>query len=697
MIVKKRSSFRYLLLQGIYDPRVNQGMWLGLATVLLLLSFYLVGRQEYVVYSVLAILPALIAGVNQPVPRYLFWLARVDFLFFCCSFLVLGFLQLGVPLAAVFFPLIFVLAMFAVYGNQSGRIGTGAMIVATLSLSWSMEKPFWIFPLLIGLGTLWYGAFSRFWMLWWGHKVLRDKLGQLFFEIANYYVQKAKILRHVPSREQFAVVFKQQERVYRLISEIKIYFNRYGESQYNLELKKLVQDFQLGVDLMELLQANQYKIEEIREFIDGSDVSSLFADFAASLTAVLKKKAFAIRTRRRIEMGLSTQLDVLEEGIFAGREKNPTLAHSLIVQFTMIRSLLTSQKPAFQRSLAMPDPAPGLVETLRPHLNFRSPVFRYGLRLSVTVSCGILLAGWLSLDKFYWLILAVLFVMQSGYLLTKTLITQRVIGTLGGVFLGLLIIQLPVAGWLHICMMVLLALFSLSMIFHHKVWSILGVTALVVMGFQIVLGQGQEVVFTRIIDTLLGCGLAFISNLLLWPQWHGGGIKRLLKETLEAQEDLLILCVRSFSDSSIRAEQLTRRRLKLFTAQNNLLASYQQMLREPQHTHQYVDSLDQVLGHFVAASSHINALLSLGRDAPSMSRGFSTHLERAIVALFSRCDDEQKFEDIDLQKELEVVYRLFEQMKEEGGQSPHHALMHVSKCIYERLNTIFDILDFCKS
>jgi uncharacterized membrane protein YccC len=697
MTVKKRSSFRHLLLQGIYDPRINQGMWLSLATVLLLLSFYLVGYQEYAICSVLAILPSLIAGVNQPAPRYSFWLARVDLLFFCCSFLVLGFLQLDVPLAIIFFPLIFILAMFAAYGNQSGRIGTGAMIVATLSLSWPGDRPFWIFPLLLGLGTLWYGAFSRFWMLWWGHKVLRDKLGQLFTEIANYYVQKAKILQHTPSREQFTAVFKQQERVYRLISEIKIYFNRYGEMKYNQELKALEQDFLLGVDLMELLQANQYRVEEIRKFIGESNVTSLYTDFAVSLTAVLKKKAFAIKTRRWIEINLDNQLDPLEEGIVAGLEKNPTLAHSLIVQFTMIRSLLTSQEPAFQRSLGMPDPAPGLIETLRPHLNFRSPVFRYGLRLSVTVSCGILLAGWLSLEKSYWLILAILFVMQSGYLLTRTLITQRVIGTLGGVLLGLAFIQLPVAGWLHVCTMILLALFSLSMIFHHKLWSILGVTALVVMGFQIVSGQGQEIVFTRIIDTLLGCGLAFISNLLLWPQWHGGGIKRLLKETLEAQEDILILCVRSLSDSSIKSEHLTRRRLKLFTAQNNLLASYQQMLREPQHTHQYVDSLDQVLGHFVAASSHINALLSLSREAPQVSRELTTRLERMIIALFDRCAEEQKIEDIDLQKELEVVYRVFEQMKEGGGQSPHHALMHVSKCIYERLNTIFDILDFCKS
>lgn len=696
MILKKKISAKHFLLKSIYDRRINQGMWLALATSLLILCFYLIDFGHLAVYSVLAVFPALIAGVDQPGPHFSFRVARIDLLFFGSSLLVLCLQQFAVPLAVIFFPLIFVLAMFAAYGNQSGRVGTGAMVVATLSLSWPENQPFWLFPVLIGLGTLWYGGFARFWMFWWGHRILRDNLAQLFTEIANYYMLKSQLLQQEPSREQFGAVYKQQEKVYSLINQSKAYLNRYGEKGYNAELKGLEKDFLFAVDLMELLQANQHRVVEIREFIQNNDLAPLYSDYSVSLATVLKKKSFALRTRRRIDMCLDTQLAALEEATRASRDSNPLLSRSLRIHFNLIKVLLARQQPAFQRSLETPAPIPTIAAAIRPHLNFQSPVFRYALRLSVTVSCGILLAGWLNLEKYYWVIIAILLVMQSGYLLTKTLITQRVVGTLAGVLLGLGIIYLPLGDWALAATMVALALFSFSMILHHKTWTIFGVTALVVVAYQLVFGLGETVVFTRAVDTFLGCALAFTSNILLWPQWNGGGIKRLLKETLAAQEDILIICVRALSDPSIRFEQLTRRRLKLYTAQNNLLASYQQMLREPHHTQQYVDSLESVLSHFVATSAHINGLLPMSRVNVPITSDLTKHLERLITAMFSRCEEGNRLGNIILDDELKCVYHEIEKMKKEDGESPHYAIVHLLELIFERLNAIFEILDFCK-
>jgi len=52
MIFKKKSSIKQLLLQGIYGHRINQGMWLSLATLTLLLTFYLTGRMQYALIPV---------------------------------------------------------------------------------------------------------------------------------------------------------------------------------------------------------------------------------------------------------------------------------------------------------------------------------------------------------------------------------------------------------------------------------------------------------------------------------------------------------------------------------------------------------------------------------------------------------------------------------------------------------------------
>jgi len=696
MILKKKIPLKMLLLQSIYDRRINQGMWLSLACSSLALFFYLINQGNLAVYPVLAIFPTLIAGVDQPGPRFSFRLARIDFLFFATSYLVLWLRFYSVPLVLIFFPLIFILAMFAARGNWSGRVGTGAMLVATLSLSWPESQPFWLFPILIGFGTLWYAAFSRFWTIWWGHRMLRDDVAQLFTEIANYYMLKSQFFQKDPSKEEFTAVFSQQEKVYVLITQSKAYLNRYGEKGYNAELKVLEKDFFLAVDLMELLQANKHRIDEIREFIQGNDLGSLYSDCIFSLAIALKRKSFAVRTRRQTDMNLDVQLASFEKGIKESREFNPLLSHSLTIHFHLIRSLLSSQKPAFQRSLEVPDPAPGFGSAIRPHLHFKSSVFRYALRLSVTISSGILLADLFHLEKSYWVIIAILLVMQSGYLLTKTLITQRILGTLAGALLGLGIIYLPLSGLQLIVCSLALVLFSFSMVFIHKTLSILGVTALVVVTYQIVFEQGEIVVFTRAMDTALGCGLAFASNILLWPQWNGGGIQRLLKETLAAQEDILTFCVRALSDSSIRFEQLTRRRLKLYTAQNNLLASYQQMLREPHHTQQNVDTLEKVLNHFVATSAHINGLLPMCRVNVPITSDLAKHLERLITAMFSRCDEGERLGNIVLDDELQCVYQEIENMRKDDGESAHYAIVHLLELIFERLNAIFDILDFCR-
>ena len=696
MTFREDFSIREFLLNFIYDCRINQAMWLTGATGSLVLCFYLIGRESLAIYAILAILPSLIAGVDQEEPRFAFRLVRIELLFFGVSLLVLFLQTLSVPLVIIFFPLIFSLAMFAACGNRSGRVGTGAMLVATFSLSSSHSLPFWLFPLLIGFGTLWYAACAKFWMLWWGHRKLRDNIAQLFTEIANYYLLKTQLFHKNPTKETFAAVFEQQQKVYNLINQSKAYLNRFGEKGYNPELKGLEKDFLFAIDLMELLQANQHRIGEIREFITKNNLASLYSDYSLSLATELKKKSFAVKTRRQTDMGLGTQLSTFKKAIRASQDFNPLLARSLTIHFNLIGSLLSVQQPAFQRSLAIPEPAPTFFEAIHPHLNFQSPVFRYALRLSTTVSCGILLAVWFNLEQYYWVIISILLVMQSGYLLTKTLITQRVLGTLVGVLLGLGIISLPLGDSQLIALMLALALFTFSMVLIHKTSTIIGITALLVVAYQVVFDSGETVVITRALDTILGCGLAFASNIYLWPQWSSGGIKRLLKETLSAQEDILSICVRALADPSIRLEQLSRRRLKLYTAQNNLLASYQQMLREPHHTRQYVDSLESVLNHFVATSAHINGLLPLCRANEPISSDLAKHLERLIVAMFSRCDEGDRPGHIVLDDELTYVYNEIQTIKKEAGESVQYAIVHLLELIFERLDAAFDILDFCK-
>jgi uncharacterized membrane protein YccC len=443
--LKKRLSIQNLALRAIYDRRINQGMWLTLASGMLLVAFTVAGFPHLVIYALLSVFSSLIVGVDQPGPHSRTRLLRIVLLFYATSLLLLWVQYLELPIVLVLFPLIFIFAMFAVLGSWSGRMGTGSMVVAVLTLAWPTDYPFWLFPLLIAGGTLWYGFTANLWMLWWGHRGLRDSMGQLFTEIADYYILKSQFYQKELDKEEFTQLYTHQEKVYVQINACKDYLNLYGEQSYNSELENLEKDFLFAVDVMELLQANQHRIDEIRDFILSNDLETPYSDLAVAVATVLKRKSYAVRTRRRPDMDIESRFDIFVKALKSAGTETPLLAHSLSRQFGLLRTLLVTQEPAFQRTLAIPDARPSLFAALKPHLNFRSSILRYALRLSVTVSFGILVAGWLHLEKSYWVLLAILFVMQSGYLLTRTLITQRVLGTILGALAGLGVVSLSLS------------------------------------------------------------------------------------------------------------------------------------------------------------------------------------------------------------------------------------------------------------
>ena len=81
-----------------------------------------------------------------------------------------------------------------------------------------------------------------------------------------------------------------------------------------------------------------------------------------------------------------------------------------------------------------------------------------------------------------------------------------------------------------------------------------------------------------------------------------------------------------------------------------------------------------------------------------MPKDFTLHLERLIKAMFRRCNEQQDSADvISLRHELRAVYVMVERMKKENAEPQHSAVLHLLELIYERLHTIFDILDFCRT
>ena len=74
------------------------------------------------------------------------------------------------------------------------------------------------------------------------------------------------------------------------------------------------------------------------------------------------------------------------------------------------------------------------------NLNFNSNIFRHSLRVSVAVMIGYVISLLLHTGHSYWILLTIIVILKPAYSLTKKRNKDRLIGTLCGVIIGVLII-----------------------------------------------------------------------------------------------------------------------------------------------------------------------------------------------------------------------------------------------------------------
>lgn len=155
----------------------------------------------------------------------------------------------------------------------------------------------------------------------------------------------------------------------------------------------------------------------------------------------------------------------------------------------------------------------------KSHLSPKSALFRHAIRVSLVLCLGYLFIQSISLERGYWILLTSLFVCQPNYSATKRRLALRVVGTVAGILIGLpllwLIPSLP-------GQLVAIILFGVLFFLFRQVQyaqATLFITLMVLFCFNL-LGEGFNVALPRIIDTLVGCGLAWLAVTFIFPDWH---------------------------------------------------------------------------------------------------------------------------------------------------------------------------------
>ncbi|HNX04298.1 MAG TPA: YccS family putative transporter [Opitutales bacterium] len=469
-------------------------------------------------------------------------------------------------------------------------VGIYAMIGATISPAWYWQ------PILLPAGALFYGLFSLMLLFLHPWRLLEEQLARGYLALARYMELKAGLF---PSDEKMQAGVRNQLALQnvKLVSALdrcKEVLNSYRDSLPDDEpLTPYLRYFMLLQSLHERAASSHERYDLLsgdprnRELMEGigqmlQQLAGATRQFANCLLA-----GVPYRHPVSLEWLVNVLNDQLAQSRITETSPLPLLVNNLARSHRSLQNLSDEQVRNIAPRLAR-DERP-LVQRFRDQLSWNNPRMRYAVRLSLCFLAGFAISEMFDLRKGEWIILTCLFVLQPSYSETRRKLFQRILGTISGVVGGVLIVRLLTPTGQLIFMLTSAFLFFASLRKNYSV-SVIFITTFVMCAFNLVSEQGVALMVPRLVDTLIGSGLAFLSVRLLWPDWQFRRLPGLLDEALgknAAYFKAIILEYQRESAGDDLAYRIARR--EAHRGDNALVLAWQDMQLEPRNRRQFLD------------------------------------------------------------------------------------------------------------
>ncbi|WP_312632730.1 YccS/YhfK family putative transporter [Pseudescherichia sp.] len=617
----------------IYHPEVNYALRQTLVLCLPVAIGLVLGHLQHGLLFSLVPACCNIAGLDTPHKRFFKRLIIGGSLFAGCSLAVQLLLGANVALPLILAGLAMLLGVTAEISPLHARLLPASLIAAIFTLSLAGNMPIWEPLLIYALGTLWYGAFNWFWFWLWREQPLRESLSLLYRQLADYCEAKYSLLtQHADPEKALPPLLARQQKAVDLITQCYQQLHMLAANQHN-DYKRLLRAFQVALDLQEHISVSLHQPEEVQKLVERSHAEAVIRWNAQVVAARLRVLADDILYHRYpTRFTMEKQIGALEK-IARQHPQNP-VGQFCAWHFSRIARVLRTQRPLYSRDLmADQQRRQPLWEALKSYLSLKSPALRNAARISVMLSIASLMGSALHLPKPYWILMTVLLVTQNGYGATRVRILHRAAGTLAGLTVAGATLHFHVPEGYTLLGMLFITLISYLIIRKSYGWATVGFTITAVYSIQILTLSGENFIVARLIDTLIGCLIAFGGMVWLWPQWQSGLLRKNAHDAIEKDQDAIRLIL---SDDP-QPTPLAYQRIRVNQAHNALFNSLNQAMQEPGFNTHYLEDMKLWVTHSQFIVEHINALTTLAREHTMLTPDLTQrYLESCEIAL-QRC------------------------------------------------------------
>lgn len=568
-------------------------------------------------------------------------------------------------------------------GPRYASIAFGSLLIAIYTMLGAHQSVnLWFQPVLLLTGAAWYYFMSMIWHMFWPMQPVQQSLANVFLQLANYLESKSHLFHPVsnlvPQPYRIAEANLNAATVTALNQCKATLLSRSKRGHIDGASDRFLNIYFMAQDIHERVNSSHYRYQELAEHFGRSDVLFRFKHLLETQAKACREIAQSIQLGRSYQHHSESimALDELQSSLnYLQEQQRPDWRVSLAQLGYLFKNLATVEKQL--NNVNNPDAnklEEGMLYDTEAHtlkamwlrvkanLHKDSMLFRHALRMSIALTIGYGIIQGFGIERGYWILLTTLFVCQPNYSATRQKLTARIIGTLSGLFLGVLLLTLFPSPESQLVFIVLSGVMFFAFRLNNYGYATGFITLLVLFCFN-QLGEGYAVVLPRLADTLIGCALAVAAVVLILPDWQSKRLHKVMADAIDANKAYLGQIIGQYRIG--KKDNLSYRisRRNAHNQDANLTAAISNMLAEPGKYRAAIDESFRFLTLNHALLSYISALgahrTRIEDEATHQlvletHRVIHQHLDVLHKQLYEHCDecDTSDIDDAGLEKRL---------------------------------------------
>ncbi len=467
------------------------------------------------------------------------------------------------------YPFIFALGLIAScigwillgsLGRRYATISYGCLVVSVYSmLGVHLFEQWYIQPALLVTGAIWYGIISTISFLLFPVRQVQDKLAQCYASLGDFLFSKSNLFdvdMTADSYQQSMISLSMENaKLVNLFNELRTaLLTRLKGDRGQSDTRRSLQYYFVAQDIHERADSAHIDYQKLAKMYEHSDILFRFQRILSLQGKACKDLGESIQHRTtyqhnsRFEYAFSNlrkSLNLLKSdphydqiwvnALFSLYQN----LKSIDAQLRNVETLRQINKDRTQHieNQLKDDDLKGwddIVARIKQNLTPESVLFRHAIRVSIVLFIAYVFVEMTQIEYGYWILLTALFVSQPNFNATKRRLRLRIVGTLGGIILGYAILYFipSIEGQLVMLIISAVLFFELRSKQYAQATAFITIMALINFNLD---GLGFEAALPRLINTVIGCALAWFGVSFIFPDWKFRRLSRTIQRSLEAQ------------------------------------------------------------------------------------------------------------------------------------------------------------------